>query len=78
MHKAGGREAAAIRIVPVGRVELSTDIRRARKSDGGRWEVGKEREREREKTSRENRECEGGWQSERGNSARRSITCGSN
>lgn len=23
MHKAGGREAAAIRIVPVGRVELS-------------------------------------------------------
>ena len=34
MHKAGGREAAAIRIVPVGRVELSTDIRRARKRRG--------------------------------------------
>lgn len=70
MHKAGGREAAAIRIVPVGRVELSTDIRRARKRDGGG-----EGERE---ASRENREYEGGWQSERGNSARRSITCGSN
>lgn len=35
MHKAGGREAAAIRIVPVGRVELSTDIRSGK-------EIGKE------------------------------------
>lgn len=45
MHKAGGREAAAIRIVPVGRVELSTDIRSEK-------EIGKEeRNQERESTS---------------------------
>lgn len=44
MHKAGGgREAAAIRIVPVGRVELSTDIR-SEKEMGGKEEWNRERE----------------------------------
>lgn len=54
MHKPGGREAAAIRIVPVGRVELSTDIRSGKGTAKGERETG-----------RENAECVGGWESER-------------
>lgn len=51
MHKAGGgREAAAIRIVPVGRVELSTDIR-SEKEIGGKGSG----------TGRENRRVRRGW-----------------
>lgn len=65
MHKAGGgREAAAIRIVPVGRVELSMDIRSGK-------ETGGEAERERECGMR-------GGAGERVGIARWSITCGSN
>lgn len=52
MHKAGSREAAAIRIVPVGRVELSTDIRSEKET--GQTERNRERE-----TGRENRQCDG-------------------